>query len=251
MAQPAAGASAGNLAMQQLLPPFSFFVTSQAAMQQLSGSPLGFGGDLRFGKVDGLSGADEICRQIAERSLQGSGGKGWRAFLSATQDASGKPVHAVERIGAGPWYDRNGRLVAANVTNLIQRRPVGDPALVEDLPNEDGIPNSMPMGTPVENHRVLTGTGADGHLYNYSASSTCRDWTSAVGADGRPRVGHSWTRGNLGGVPSGSIGNWVSAIDEAGCAPGGSSGFGGTDPSNPTVGSGGGYGGIYCFALMP
>src|SRR5262245_40454637 len=59
---------------------FSFFVTSLAAMQRLSGSQAGFGGDLRFGKADGLSGADEICRQIAEGSMPGAGAKGWRAF---------------------------------------------------------------------------------------------------------------------------------------------------------------------------
>ena len=41
-------------------PPFSFFVTSLAALQSLSGNPEGFGGDLRFGQPDGLSGADEI-----------------------------------------------------------------------------------------------------------------------------------------------------------------------------------------------
>ena len=31
---------------------------------RLAGSPNGFGGDLRFGKSDGLAGADEICRQL-------------------------------------------------------------------------------------------------------------------------------------------------------------------------------------------
>ena len=86
---------------------FSFFVTSW-----LSGSAAGFGGDLRFGKADGLSGGDEICRVIAESSLPGSGAKGWRAFLSVTKGADGKPVHAIDRVGEGPWYDRRGRLVA-------------------------------------------------------------------------------------------------------------------------------------------
>ena len=253
MTQTGAAGSSGDLARQEILPPFSFFVTSHAAMKRLSGNDAGFGGDLRFGKADGLSGADEICRQIAEASLPGSSGKGWRAFLSVTQDASGKPVHASERIGAGPWYDRNGRLVAANLSNLIQRRPVGaDPAIADDLPNEDGIPNQAPLLTAVDNHRVLTGTGADGRLYNYDWSSTCHDWTSSVGADGKPRVGHSWARPNEGGVPAGGLGNWISAIDEAGCAPGANLAFGSSsDPANPTVGSGGGYGGIYCFALTP
>src|SRR5690242_13734842 len=48
---------------------FSFFVTSYRAMQKLSGSEAGFGGDLRYGEADGLAGADKICREIAESSL--------------------------------------------------------------------------------------------------------------------------------------------------------------------------------------
>jgi hypothetical protein len=51
----------------------------------------------------------------------------------------------------------------------------------------------------------------------------------------------------------GSLSNWMSALNEAGCAPADTSTSliesGGPDASNPTVGSGGGYGGIYCFAL--
>ena len=46
--------------------------------------------------------------------------------------------------------------------------------------------------------------------------------------------------------------NWMSALDEAGCAPGVSLiEMGPPQASNPTVGSGGGYGGFYCFALTP
>jgi hypothetical protein len=46
--------------------------------------------------------------------------------------------------------------------------------------------------------------------------------------------------------------NWMSSLDEAGCAPGVNLiEMGGPQASNPTVGSGGGYGGFYCFALTP
>jgi hypothetical protein len=46
--------------------------------------------------------------------------------------------------------------------------------------------------------------------------------------------------------------NWMSALNEAGCAAGASLvEMGGPMASNPTVGSGGGYGAIYCFALTP
>jgi hypothetical protein len=237
--------------------PFSFFVTSLTALQRLSGSQEGFGGDLRFGQADGLAGADEICRQIAETSLPGAGAKGWRAFLSVTRDAAGQPVHAIDRVGSGPWYDRLGRTVALTKTNLAQTRPVGaDPLIINDLPNEDGVPNHAPDGQQVDNHDVLTGSNATGQLVGSDWSATCHDWTSKVGRDGKPRVGHSWPRGGGpgGGGPGGggSGNNWMSALDEAGCAPGVSLvEMGPPNPSNPTVGSGGGYGAIYCFALSP
>src|SRR5689334_2112445 len=103
---------------------FSFFVTSLAALRDLSGNADGFGGDLRFGQADGLAGADEICRQIAQRSMPGNV-KTWRAFLSVTRGPDGQPVHAIDRIGQGPWYDRLGRVVALTRDDLVQPRPRG------------------------------------------------------------------------------------------------------------------------------
>jgi hypothetical protein len=231
---------------------FSFFVTSLKAMQRLSGSQAGFGGDLRFGQPDGLKGADEICRQIAETSMPGAGAKGWRAFLSVTKGPDGQPVHAIDRIGEGPWYDRLGRLVAKKKADLAQARPQGDPRIVNDLPNEDGVPNHAPDGQNVDNHDILTGSDQQGRLYDTNWSATCHDWTSKVGRDGQPRVGHSWPRRFGPGFPGSSGESWMSVLDEAGCAPGVSLiEMGGPDAKDPTVGSGGGYGGIYCFALSP
>ena len=44
----------------------------------------------------------------------------------------------------------------------------------------------------------------------------------------------------------------MSVLDEAGCAPGVSLvEMGAPELNNPTVGSGGGYGAVYCFALSP
>ena len=237
---------------------FSFFVTSLEGLQRLSGSQTGFGGDLRYGEADGLSGADKICTQIAEYSMAGAGQKGWRAFLSVTAGPDASPVHAIDRIGQGPWYDRLGRLVAMNLDDLANERPVGaDPAIINDLPNEYGVPNHAPDPEEgeVDNHDMLTGSDDEGRLYD-DEESTCQDWTSSVGSDGRPRCGHSWPRDGGGGRPGGDDGggmaHWISALDEAGCAPGVSLvESGGPDPSNPTVGSGGGYGGFYCFALVP
>jgi len=46
--------------------------------------------------------------------------------------------------------------------------------------------------------------------------------------------------------------NWMSSLDESGCAPGiNLLEQGGPLPGAVTVGSGGGYGGFYCFALTP
>src|SRR5690348_6461058 len=105
---------------------FSFFVTSMKAMQELSGSQQGFGGDLRFGETGpgaGLRGADKICAAIAEKSMPGAGTKKWRAFLSAVSGEDGKQVNAIDRIGEGPWYDRVGRLLANNKAELMNDRP--------------------------------------------------------------------------------------------------------------------------------
>jgi hypothetical protein len=252
------------------LEPFSFFVTSYAAIQRLSGTPDGFGGDLRYGEADGLSGADKICTEIAETSMPGSGAKIWRAFLSVTKGPDGTPVGAIDRIGEGPWYDRLGRVLAMNKAALMSTRPMGaDPAIVDDFPNEDGVPNHDPDGTgEVDNHDMLTGSNSMGQPYCTDGGCTCNDWTSAEGATGRPRVGHAWPRnaggmfpggfgGGTGGTVPGGFGDWdpahwISSLDEAGCAPGASLiEMGPPNPAIPTVGSGGGYGGFYCFALNP
>jgi len=257
---------------------FSFFVTSVGALRTLSGSQNGFGGDLRYGETGdgaGLRGADKICTAIAEMSMPGSGAKGWHAFLSAPAMGTAPAANAIDRIGAGPWYDRMGRLFSASKANLIGFRPSdADPAIKNDFPNENGIPNHSD-GAPgctgnscPDNHDTLTGSDDQGHIYTGSSNPTCSGWTTAVGSAGKPRVGHSWPRtpsstntcsstGGMGGGGmsmgnSGCYGHWMSSLDEAGCAAGVNlQEMGGPMASNPTVGSGGGYGGFYCFAMTP
>jgi hypothetical protein len=243
------GGSGGSGVDPNTLEKFSFFVTSMKAMRRLSKSENGFGGDLRYGTADGLTGADKICTEIAETSMPGSGAKEWHAFLSTTQ------VNARTRIGDGPWYDRTGRLVASDLANLIDNigndgRPVdADDAIKEDLPNEDGVPNHRPdpNAEPDDNHHTLTGSNAMGELYGPKA--TCLDWTTTSMDNemtGRPRIGFMWSISNRV--------NWISGQDEGGCGAG-VTGVGtvngGSDPNNPIVGSGGGYGAIYCFAMIP
>ncbi|HET9956818.1 MAG TPA: hypothetical protein VFQ61_20120, partial [Polyangiaceae bacterium] len=245
---------------------FSFFVTSLGAMRDLAkefgAGDQGFGGDLRYGEATGLAGADKICRTIAERAMPGAGKKTWRAFLSATKGGENDgPIHAKDRVGKGPWYDAVGRLVATNLEDLLQDRPRGaDPAIINDLPNEFGIPNHKDgapgctgMACP-DNHQVLTGTNEKGMLYSFSTSgqmggtqytswdATCHDWTTREQV-GRPWCGHSWPR-------QGSGTNWMSSYYDAGCAPCiAITERGGVLTSEACVGSAGGYGGFYCLAI--
>ncbi len=226
---------------------FSFFLISYKAIRLLSGSAQGFGGDLRYGETGigaGLRGADKICSEVAALSMPGNH-KTWHAFLSTSTE------NAIDRIGEGPWYDRIGRIVALKQSELLATRPTGaDITILYDLPNEDGVPNRAPDGVFIDNHDVLTGSGIHGTLYGPNAA--CSDWTSsATDTSKPPRVGHSWPRGN---VPPGNVegmAHWISALNESGCGAGVTLTDNGAPGTDGTVGSGGGYGGFYCFALTP
>jgi hypothetical protein len=218
---------------------FSFFYTSLAAMQRLSGSSNGFGGDLRFGMPTGIEGADKICQTIGEG--EGFADRTWRAFLSALQGPDGQRVNAIDRIGDGPWYDRNGRLIAPNKQGLLAERPLGDPAAVNDLPDETGQ-GTMRLGTSYE---ALTGSTTQGTLFNLTdARTTCMDWTNAALEAVAVIVGHAWPFGG------GGSNHWIQAHPERTCVAGVNlSSNGASDGSS--IGAGGGWGGIYCFALTP
>ncbi|MBN1759395.1 MAG: carboxypeptidase regulatory-like domain-containing protein [Chitinispirillaceae bacterium] len=255
---------------------FSFFVTSMIGLQELSGSENGFGGDLRFGKTGqgaGLLGADSICACLAEMSMPGSSAKKWSAFLSAEKGVDGNQVNAIDRIGEGPWYDRLGRLVANNKSELLNTRPINaDSAIINDLPNEYGIPNHRPDPTLpiVDNHMTVTGSDSLGRLFKYTGGSfgtggwtfsdsseygyTCDDWTSTT-IRAKPRVGLCWPQsfgGGMGGM-GGGMKHWISAMNASGCEAGydlEESTMAGL-PGVYTIGNGGGYGGFYCFAHQP
>ncbi len=247
---------------------FSFFVTSRARLfalaEAFSGGTSGWGGDLRYGTGDGLAGADKICTEIAEASLPGNG-RTWRAFLSTSQ------VDAIDRVGPGPWYDRLNRLIARDLTELVETRPGGiDNATIRNnLPNEDGTPHHNEevgcnnLDSCADNHDVLTGSDSDGRRCTADTCSgmmgggwgmgdfeisdyTCQDWTLGSSIEGiAPRVGHTWP------TMTGMEDDWISQLTEAGCAPGYnlvqiSAPIG---DGNGTVGDGGGYGALYCFGL--
>ena len=76
-----------------------FFVTSAGS---------GKGADL-----GGLDGADKHCQTLAEAA--GSTGQTWRAYLSTQGDGA---VNAKDRIGAGPWANAKGEVIAKDVAEL-------------------------------------------------------------------------------------------------------------------------------------
>ena len=217
------------------LPRFSFFYTSLDAMRRLSGSPNGFGGDLRFGMPTGLEGADKICQTIA--TDVGFGAKRWRALLSVTRGPQGAPVHAIERIGEGPWYDRKGRLIAQDRAGLLAERPAGDPEVINDLPDETGEGTS-----PLGHTSAITGSNTMGRLYSPDAKNTCNDWTSNTLEAIFVMTGHPW-------FTTGAA-NWLQSHPERSCVAGVRLGDAGNGDGS-SIGSGGGWGGFYCFALTP
>ena len=80
----------------------SFFITSAGP---------GNGADL-----GGLEGADAYCLRLA--GDVGGGARIWAAYLSATPSDGGPAVNARDRIGAGPWYNAKGVMVASGVADL-------------------------------------------------------------------------------------------------------------------------------------
>jgi hypothetical protein len=227
-------------------PYFSFFVTSMAGLLSIAPDNVnGFGGDLRFGEATGLAGADKICTTLARRGSPGDT-KVWRAFLSTTGFMGGERVDAIDRVGPGPWYDFNGRLFAMNVAGLMPAsgsgggRPAGDPQLVAMFTDENGVAVSP---NDEDNHDTLTGSNPQGRVFAMNDAATCQDWTSST-ARGSVPVGHSWPRSTSNGR------QWIQDHTVNGCEPGiNIDGNGGAAMNDYTVGGGGGYGAIYCFAL--
>jgi hypothetical protein len=167
------------------------------------------------GNLGGLEGADKHCQALAAKA--GAGNRMWRAYLSTTGQGS---VNARDRIGAGPWYNAKGVLIAQNVAELHSDKANinNDTALDEQgRPiNSEGAPNR---------HDILTGSNADGT----ATTMTCQNWTSSS-AEHTAMLGHHdrLTFGKPGSP-------WNSAHPSKGC-------------SQENLVATGGAGLIYCFA---
>lgn len=237
---------------------FSFFVTSYQHILELSGSEVGFGGDLRYnGAATGLEGADAICQEMARRVCFGQ--RTWRAYLSTST------VNAIDRIGTGPWYDYSGAPVSDDVAGLLSgERPAGgatDSGTYDELGLfHDGNTDVDGDGRGDDDHDTMTATLADGTYSGFS----CDDWTSTTATDeSAAGTGEQQGPGGMGGMggpglsggimmghswPAMSGQHWAEAHGGHQCAPGVNLVQNGGGDSS-TVGGGGGYGGFYCFAL--
>jgi hypothetical protein len=89
-----------------------------------------------------LEEADRHCYTLAYRV--GAGDLTWRAFLSSGEGA--QAVRAVDRVGAGPWFNYRGTLVAQGLA---------------DLPGEGG---GLPDETVLTERGQRNGSGAAGPL---------------------------------------------------------------------------------------
>lgn len=145
-----------------------FFITSTG---------LGKGADL-----GGLEGADRHCQQLAEAA--GITGRTWRAYLSASAMDGQPAVNAKDRIGAGPWANAKGTVIAANVDELHGTNNLTkETALTEKGEMVNG------RGDKPNRHDILTGTQPDGTAFPGDKDMTCGNWTKS-GAEGAAMVGH-------------------------------------------------------------
>jgi hypothetical protein len=193
--------------------PMSFFITS-----------VGKGDGANYG---GLAGADAYCAQLAGASGAATEAtRQWRAYLSAVAP-DGKPVHARDRIGAGPWHNAKGAMIAATVADL-HGDIIKDRNQINKLNaiNEKGLPVNGVGDTP-NIHDILTGSDTEGRALPGTVDTTCGNWASNA-ATGSAMVGHHDRTG--GGSTS-----WNSAHASRGCG-------------QQNLVSTGGAGLLYCFA---
>jgi hypothetical protein len=194
---------------------------SGAALAQQSGMTFfvtgaGSGKGADFG---GLAGADRHCQALA--TAAGAGNRTWRAYLSA----QGSPaVNARDRIGAGPWQNAKGVVVAKNVAELHGTNNLTKQTALNE---KGGVVNGR--GDSPNQHDILTGTQPDGTAFAGGDDRTCGNWTKS--GEGAAMVGHHDRMGLNEEPPAKS---WNSSHPSRGC-------------SDDALRGTGGAGLIYCF----
>jgi hypothetical protein len=191
------------------------------------------------GNLGGLAGADAHCAELAKAAALDPGpGRTWRAYLSAAAQGGQPAVNARDRIGAGPWYNGRGQLIANNVADLhgdVQRDRNSinkNFALTEKNATVNGV-GDMP-----NQHDILTGSDSTGRLAMSATGgdTTCSNWTSnAAPAAGAARgTGPGAMLGHHDRIGGGNT-SWNSAHASQGCSQ-----------ANLVATGGNGY--FYCFA---
>ncbi|HEX5110977.1 MAG TPA: hypothetical protein VFV95_21140 [Vicinamibacterales bacterium] len=169
------------------------------------------------GNLGGLAGADAHCAQLAKAAGLPAAGRTWRAYLSTTA-ANGQPaVNARDRIGAGPWYNAKGVLIASNVADLHgdierDRNQISKAtALTEKGTTVGGV------GDTPNQHDILTGSSSVGRAVAGTTDTTCSNWTSNMAAPAASaaggRAGDATGRGGEGGRAAGGA---ATASDQSG-----------------------------------
>src|SRR5215510_7042977 len=223
--------SAALLAQAQQAPPappanISFFVAENAN---------------QTGNLGGLTGADQMCQQQAQALGAPHAARTWRAYLSQQQQGNTPRVNARDRIGAGPWFNVKGVLIASNVADLhgdqVRDRNNMQRANVLDAAGKE-IQGGGTQGVQNE-HDILTGSDAQGRAYTDGLDHTCGNWTS----DGlqlpqaNPNFPAERARAMLGHSDRSGGGNvsWNAVHMSQGC-------------SKQALNATGGVGRFYCFA---
>lgn len=143
----------------------------------VSSSNPGKGADL-----GGLAGADRHCQTLANAA--GAGNHTWHAYLSTSATATTPAVNARDRIGAGPWHNAKGVLIAKTIDELHVNNKINkQTALTEkgEIINGRGDTPNM--------HDILTGSQPDGRAFASAPDMTCGNWTKS-GSEGTAMLGH-------------------------------------------------------------
>jgi hypothetical protein len=181
----------------------TFFITSETS---------------KTGNLGGIAMADATCARLA--AAAGVTGKTWKAYLStAAEDARA-------RIGAGPWFNFKGDMIAANLAQLHEEGGMKNGLTQQtNLTDKGLIVSGRTVQLPGQGnqHDTLTGSTRAG----MKTANTCGDWASMQGSS---QVGHSDRMGTQADPVVAGSWNFAHTGDCANTA------------------TGGGAGRFYCFA---
>ncbi|HEY8244960.1 MAG TPA: hypothetical protein VII68_15950 [Casimicrobiaceae bacterium] len=179
--------------------------------------------------LGGIAGADAHCQKLA--AAVGAGSRTWRAYLSTQAPGlrDTNYVNARDRIGAGPWRNVKGGVVATSVADL--HAPSSNLNKQTAVDEKGNVINGT-VDQP-NNHDMLTGSRPDGTAFPGAPfpDMTCGNWTKG-GAEGSAMLGHHDVAGP---IDNSWAKSWNSSHPSRGC-------------DTPTLRSTGGAGLFYCFA---